>query len=154
MQESEPSQTNAVLATAVPVAATVILHAAIGTALIAVVQPDVPDLVPYWLVSVLGPSATWALLVLGRAVVWRQASAFWLGSSAGVVAVLSFLFSFFLVVTPAYLRGVPLALLYSSWLLLACATATAVLLLMLGRQVDRPIDADDAVETASAGEPS
>lgn len=145
MQESEPSQTNAVLATAVPVAATVLLHAAVGTALIAVVKPDVPDLVPYWFVTVLGPSSTWALLVLGRAIVWRQTSAFWLGASAGVVATLSFMFSFFLVVTPAYLRGVPLALLCSSWLLLACAVAMALLLLMLGRQVDRPIDAEGDV---------
>lgn len=161
MHDSEPSQMNAVLASAVPVAATVILHAAIGTALIAVVQPDVPDLVPYWLVSVLGPSATWAVLVLGRAVVWRQPSAFWLGSSAGVVVVLCFLFSFFLVVTPAFLPGVPLALLFSSWLLLACATGTAILLRVLGRQLDRPVDAEDdepepaaAVEAASGLEPA
>ncbi|WP_347755725.1 hypothetical protein [Agrococcus sp. ProA11] len=146
MQESEPSRMNAVLATAVPVAVTVVLHASISTALIAATKPDVPDLVPYWFLTVLGPSSAWALLVLARAIVWRQASAFWLGASAGVIAVLSFLFSFFLVVTPAYLRGVPSALLYSSWLLLACAMAMAILLIALGRQVDRPIDAD---ETAS-----
>ncbi|WP_405219275.1 hypothetical protein [Agrococcus sp. Ld7] len=153
MQDSEPSQTNAVLATAVPVASTVVLHAAIATALIAVVKPDVPDLVPYWIVSVLGPSGTWALLVLGRVTVWRRPSAFWLGASAGVVVVLAFMVSFFLIVTPAYLRGVPLALVYSAWLLLACASAMAILLRALGRHVDLPLDApDDATDVGPHAE--
>lgn len=146
MTDPDPSQTDAVLATGLPVAVTAVLHAGISTAVIAVVKPDVPDLVPYWLMSVLGPSTVWAGLVIARAALWRRPSAFWLGASGGIVVLLSFMTSFFLLVSPVFFRGVPLALVYSSWVLFACAAAVAAALRMLGRHVDRPVDAEDEVE--------
>ncbi|MCH1881976.1 hypothetical protein [Agrococcus sp. ARC_14] len=144
----DPTPGRSMLATGMPVAVVVLLHAIVSTVVIAIVEPDVPDLVPYWLMSVTGPSLTWAVLVLGRAAVWRQPSTFWLGASAGIVVVLSFCVALFLYVSPVSVRGVPLALVYSSWVLLACATVVALVLRALGRH-DAPVDAELEPRAAS-----
>jgi hypothetical protein len=147
--DAEPSNDHhhAVLATGVPVAIVVALHAAVSTAIIAQADPDVPDLLPYWLASVLAPSMVWAALVIGRAAVWRRPSAFWLGASGGIVVVLAFMAALILTLGKARLgdisaRGVPLALVYSSWVLLGCAVLVAIALRMLGKHADAPIDAE------------
>src|SRR5690606_29595353 len=49
----DPSNDHPVLATGVPVAAVVGLHLAVSTALIAQADPDVPDLLSYWVASAL-----------------------------------------------------------------------------------------------------
>lgn len=160
----EPSHGHPVLATGVPVAVIAVMHLAISTAIIAVVDPDVPDLVPYWVMSVLLPAIGWALLVIGRAAVWRATSAFWLGGSAGIIVLAAFVASLVLYLGNARLgdisaRGVPLALIYSSWVLLGCAVFVAVVLRALGRHVDAPIDAQEepalgpAEQGADATEP-
>lgn len=163
-----PSNDHPARATGVPVAIVVGLHVAISTAIIARVDPDVPELLPYWVASVLVPSLVWAVLVIGRAAVWKQPSAFWLGASAGVVVVLAFISALGLFLGNARLgdisaRGVPLALVYSSWVLLACAVLVAIVLRMLGKHADAPIDAaaeaplplpagDDGIPAAADGD--
>ena len=154
MNASDPSQAHPVLATGIAVATTVVLHAAICTAVIGIVKPDVPDLVPYWLMSVLAPSGAWALLVIGRAAAWRRASSFWLGASAGIVVLLSFMTAFFLYVGPVFLRGVPLALIFSSWILFACAIVLGIALRVMGHHVDEPIDAGEQLWTPSSNAPA
>ena len=144
----EPRHKHPALATGVPVTIVVGMHLAISTAIIALVDPDVPALLPYWLVSVLAPAAVWAVLVIARAAVWRRPSAFWLGASAGIVVLLSFLAALILFLGDARLgsisaRGVPHALVYSSWVLLGCAVLVAIVLRALGKHADAPIDADD-----------
>lgn len=144
------SHRHPVLATGIPVAIVVILHVAISTAIIAAVDPDVPDLVVYWLVSVLGPAALWALLVIGRAAVWRHPSAFWLGASAGIVVLVSFLAAFLIYVDVFSGRGLPLALIYSSWILVGCAALVSLVLRAMGKHQDAPIDADEHPAPAPA----
>lgn len=139
--DASPRSDGAVRATSVPVVIVVLAHAAISTLIIALVDPDVPDLRVYWLISVLGPSMAWALLVLGRAAVWRRRSAFWLGASAGIVVLLAFLSALLIFIGDISARGIPLALLYSSWVLLGCAIIVALVLRALGRHADRPADA-------------
>lgn len=131
-----------VRATSVPVVIVVVAHAAISSLIIWAVDPDVPDLTAYWLISVLGPSTVWTVLVLGRAAVWRRRSAFWLGGSAGMVVVVAFLAAFIIFIGDISARGIPLALVYSSWVLLGCAVLVALALLGLGKHVDRPVDAE------------
>lgn len=137
----EPQHGRPVLAAAIPVAIVVALHGAVSTAIIAAVEPDVRDLVVYWLVVVPMLSLLWAALVLCRAAVWRRPSAFWLGASAGVVVLVAFTIAFFLFVGEVSARGVPLALILSSWVLLACAVAVAAVLRAAGKHLDVPIDA-------------
>lgn len=145
-----PQHGHPVLATAVPVAITALLHAAISTAIIAAVRPDVPYLVPYWLLTVAAPSVCWMLLVLGRAASWRRASAFWHGASGGIVVLLAFVVAFWIYVGDVSVRGIarglPLALVYSSWVLLACAIGVAMLVRLLSGRRDEPVEA--AVEAA------
>lgn len=141
----EPSHGHPVLAAAVPVAIVVAMHVALSTVIIALVDPDVPALLPYWVVSVLVPSIGWALLVLGRAAVWRRPSAFWLGGSAGIVVLAGFLAALLLYIGEPRIsgfsdRGVPLALVYSSWVLLVCAVTVAIVLRALGKQRDAPME--------------
>jgi hypothetical protein len=153
-----PSNDHPARATGVPVAIVVGLHVAISTAIIARVDPDVPELLPYWVASVLVPSLVWAVLVIGRAAVWKQPSAFWL---AFIRALGLFLGNARLGDISA--RGVPLALVYSSWVLLACAVLVAIVLRMLGKHADAPIDAaaeaplplpagDDGIPAAADGD--
>ncbi|GEK80222.1 hypothetical protein [Agrococcus baldri] len=144
----EPSHGHPVLAAAGPVAIVAVLHAAVSTAIIAAVEPDVPDLAVYWLQAVLLPSLGWALLVLGRAAVWKRPSAFWLGASAGLVVLAAFVTAFLIVVGDISARGIPLALILSAWVLLACAVLVAVVLRVSGKHADAAIDADVAVPVA------
>lgn len=122
----EPSHSRPALATGGPVVMVMVLHASLSTAIIQVVDPDVPDLVQYWLFSVLGPSVAWAALVVARAVVWQRASAFWLGASGGIVVLGAFLIALLIVIADISARGIPLALILSSWVLLACSIAVAL----------------------------
>jgi len=149
---AEPQPGHHLLATAAPVAIVMLLHGGISSAIIDSVDPDVRNLVSYWLVSVLGPSVLWAVLVLGRTAAWRRPSAFWLGASAGIVVFAAFLAAVVLVVTgiPPLLRGTPMALILSSWVLLGCAVAVAVLLRVIGAHADRPIDAELDEEQGAA----
>lgn len=130
------------LATGVPVAIVVALHGAIGTAIILAVEPDVNDPVSYWLAAVLGPSLVWAVLVIARAAAWRRPSAFWLGASAGIVVLLAFLCSLSLLLLgiPSALRGTPLAMPLSAWLLLACSLAVSIGLRLLDGRSDEPVE--------------
>lgn len=121
-----PSHRRPALATGGPVVMVVVLHASLSTAIIEVVDPDVPDLVQYWLFSVLGPSVVWAALVLARAVVWRRASSFWLGASGGIVVLGAFLVALTIFIGDIPARGIPLALVLSSWVLFACAVGVAL----------------------------
>lgn len=134
----------AALVAGIPAAIVVVLHCAISTAIILVVDPDVRDPVAYWLVSVLAPSLGWAVLVMARAALWRRRSAFWLGASAGIVVLLAFLTAFWLVVMgiPVPLRGAPLALIFSSWILLGCAVAVALALRIIVGEADEPTDVE------------
>lgn len=138
----EPRRGHPALATGLPVASVVALHLAISTAIIAIVDPDVPERVPYWVASVLAPSLGWAVLVIGRAAVWKQRSAFWIGGSAGVVVLVGFMVAFLIYVGDISARGVPLALVYSTWVLLGCAVVVALVLRALGKHTDAPIGAD------------
>lgn len=148
--DASPRSDGAVRATSVPVVIVVVVHAAISSLIIWMVDPDVPDLTVYWLISVLGPSMTWAVLVLGRAAVWRRRSAFWLGGSAGIVVLAAFLAALIIYIGDISARGIPLALVYSSWVLLGCAIFVALVLRGLGKHADLPVDAEADADAAPA----
>lgn len=145
--DAEPSNGHPALATGIPVAIVVAMHLALSTAIIVAVDPDVPDRVPYWLASVLTPSLGWAVLVIGRAAVWKRPSAFWLGASGGIVVLAGFVAAMLIYVSDFSARGVPIALIGSSWVLLGCAVAVAFALRLLGKQADAPIDLASADPT-------